>query len=590
MTQSLLRRLGVRDQNLTSLSICKADKAGVEQWLAGLPSANIGETTKQLYEMVEELLKLQTPADNRMQVLELIKPLLQKNIQSLSKHYQHKQALLPKKAQQVVDLTHALHMSMANNYTIAAVELAHAKSGLLRRPNKSLTAKAIFNAMAELNAALLLSYQLYAPSPRTLWVKLHHLYAIAKELDIQRLEVHKDQAIASVYDHYALCLLQGSIKANQLRQDDLLAVVDLLPGWLPLVKVNEYKAGEIPGLFVVNNAVDRGPVYAHLLNKQHLDACNIQLSTSELVQSIRQAVDSTDDSTATIDGKAVRTDLLNHLILAWGKCTKRSFMRIESDEQLEVCVGLNAAHQFAAGDTDLDTLKQYAAIALAREAAFEEFHSYDKLRGPIDSATDRDAMELEPENGDLETIDIDYGSAKQTLDYGDATAIKVGVNNASPGGYSLTLQETDQFKIHAGDLVGVKDSTTELWSIATIRWLHRPSRNELTFGVELLSPAFTPSVARPIFTEEEPGDYVPVLLLPEVSVTEQSASLLIADPSIQPGQTLQVLDRDEIRIVKLNEQMAKTRAYAQYSYENFDAANDSEGASEDLFESLWGNL
>ncbi|MEM8496999.1 MAG: hypothetical protein AAF542_03190 [Pseudomonadota bacterium] len=588
MSQSLLRRLGVRDQTLSQLSMCKADKSSVEEWLGNLPVANIGETIKQLYLITEELLKLQTPADNRLELLSLLAPRVDSNLRSLSKHYQHKQALLPKKSQQVVDLTHALRMCVANNYTLAAFELAHSKTGLLRRPNKSQTAKAVCGAMQFLNDDLLLCYQLYTVTPHTLWYKLHQLYAISCELQIENTRSGE----FTPHGLYGKSLLLGSIKANQLRQEDLMPVIDLIPGWIDKINISRYESGQIPALFMLNRETDRGPVYSHLLNKQALGECQLQLSTTDLVQHLRLLVDTADAGLVEESGKKVRIDLLNHLILAWGKCTKRSFMRINSQEKLDICVGLGAAHYFSSGETDIEDMHQLAAAALAREAAFEEFHDYEKLKEPIEEQEwGSETPQISKDEDGVECIDYAGTPARRkTIDPEEQLTVHVHVNNASPGGYSLTLPDTDKFRIHAGDLIGIKDSATELWSVAAIRWLHRPTRTELTFGVELLSPAFLPSIARSIHTEGDPGEYLPVLMLPEVSVTEQGASLLTSDADIEVGQTMQILDRDQIRMVRITDQITKTRVYGQYSYEIFDAANDGVSDSQDLFDALWGNL
>ncbi|MFK8019658.1 MAG: hypothetical protein AB8B86_07815 [Pseudomonadales bacterium] len=596
MTQSLLRRLGVRDQDLSSLSMCKADKKSLQEWLGGLPSANIGETSKQLYAVSEEMLRLKIAPELRLGLLDALLPAIEDNLNLLSVHYQHKQALLPKKSQQVVDLSHALRMCVANCYTIAAVELANSKSGLLRRPNKSLTCAAIAGAMKLLKDDLLLSYQLYSTAPRTLWLKMHELYAISCELENHSLPIEgKKNDTKIVRNLYVETVLLGSIKANQLRQDDLARVVDLIPEWLDKVSIDDYKDGEIPALFMIDGSSDRGPVYSHLLSEPALAKCSLQLSTGELVQEIRRIVDDSKSGKISIGEQKVRIDLLNHLILAWGKCTKRSFMRIDSEEELDICVGLDSAHTFAAGDNTLETMRAQASSALALEVAFEQFHSYDNLK-TNDSPGILPKADITLQENDEGIECIDYSSslpgqaAEQELAVTTPLSVRVGVNNASPGGYSLSLPDTDNLRIHAGDLLGVKDAATELWSVAAIRWLHRPSRTELTFGVELLSPAYMPSIARNIETGSEPSEYFPVLLLPEVSVTEQSASLLVSDVNIKIGDTMQVLDRDQVRIVRIMEQLAKTRVYAQYSYENFDAANDGGEAAEDLFDALWGNL
>lgn len=590
MTDSLLRSLGVREQDLSSLSMCKSDKASVEQWLGTLPTAHIGETTKQLYNIIQELLRLDTPADNRLEILDILAPWIQNNIRSLASHYQHKPVLLPKKAQQIVDLTHALRMCLANNYTLAAVQLANSKSGLLRRPNKAQTGRAIALGLQVLHNDLLMCYQLYAPCERAMWLKAHQLYLIADELEIaEKPQPALGEEACSIHDLYIQTLLLGSIKANQMRQDDLLQVVKLIPRWVDRASVEKYMAGEIPSLFVIDQNKDRSPVYAHLLSKKALSECTMQFSTSNLVQHLRQLVDQAEDNVVDLEGKKVRADLLNHLILAWGKCTKRSFMRIESNEELDICIGLSAAHAHSRNGQDLQSMINKAGASARRNDSAQPID--ESIPAANDPWSDRPGV---LDSDDMEEIDMGAsalpGATVEEHSEELPKTIRVKVNNASPGGYSMSLPENGQTRLSAGDLIAVKDASSEMWSVAAVRWLHRPAKAELTFGVELLSPAFVPSVSRTLATSLPPSDFAPVLMLPAVSVTGQDASLLAADTELKAGQVMQLLERDEIRMVRVGEQLAKTRVYAQYSYTDLEASNDEYHESNQEFDQLWGNL
>ena len=68
----LLLRVPVPEKQ--GLSFCEANPRELKRWIAGLPKANIGETARQLYQSLVELNQLITPADNRLQLLELIRP------------------------------------------------------------------------------------------------------------------------------------------------------------------------------------------------------------------------------------------------------------------------------------------------------------------------------------------------------------------------------------------------------------------------------------------------------------------------------------------------------------------------------------
>ena len=57
-----------------SLTFCEATPRDLKRWIATLPKANLGETARLLYQGLGELNQLLTPSDNRLQLLELLRP------------------------------------------------------------------------------------------------------------------------------------------------------------------------------------------------------------------------------------------------------------------------------------------------------------------------------------------------------------------------------------------------------------------------------------------------------------------------------------------------------------------------------------
>ncbi len=530
-------------------------------------------------------------------------PHILENTKALSRHYMNQPVILPEKAQQVADLTHTLRLSLANSYTSVAVELSGdvAKGGLFKKSYKREVSLAISRAISLLTQELLLCFQLYVSVPRTVWSKLHYLYQLAVSLKIEDVAIDNSQdnesrTIRQLYTH---AVLLGCIKANQLRRDDLALVNGLLPLWADKVAIESYEKDGIPSLFVVNTKMDRSPVFAHLLSSERLSECQLQISTSNLAEDLRRSLDEAENNRVVVGPKSISVDLVKHLILAWGKCSKRSFMRMESDSQLEICFGVNAAHYFASDGISIDSLIVKATTALEVTAAFDKQHTqedFEKAETDAQSEADeeRSAIEKEYDTENIEMIDYEYYIDSVPVTEGSGSSkyscIRVNVLNASPGGYSISLPDPQDKKLFAGDLIALRETESDHWSIATIRWLHRPNKEELTFGVELLSPAFMPSIYRKLQANQEPGGFEPVLMLPEVSVTNQDCSLLLPVCDIAPGQILQVLERDQVKNVRIVDQIARTRVYSQYSYVDFDAANDANDQSEEEFDALWSNL
>src|SRR5471032_1363436 len=71
------------------LSFCEATPRDLKRWIANLPKANIGETARQLYQGLGELNQLLTPSDNRMHLLELLRPEVYYVCKHLERYFLH---------------------------------------------------------------------------------------------------------------------------------------------------------------------------------------------------------------------------------------------------------------------------------------------------------------------------------------------------------------------------------------------------------------------------------------------------------------------------------------------------------------------
>lgn len=65
-------RLRIPTPQGTYVAFCKPYPRELKLWIEDLPKANIGETARLLYQALIELNDFKTPADNRIQLLELL--------------------------------------------------------------------------------------------------------------------------------------------------------------------------------------------------------------------------------------------------------------------------------------------------------------------------------------------------------------------------------------------------------------------------------------------------------------------------------------------------------------------------------------
>ena len=116
--------LRVTTPDKQSLSFCNASPRDLKTWIAGLPKANIGETARQLYQALVELNQLLTPADNRLQLLELLRPEVHFVCQQLERHFLNQAIVLDERPRKVANLCQALQNHLAIGYKLIVTRLA----------------------------------------------------------------------------------------------------------------------------------------------------------------------------------------------------------------------------------------------------------------------------------------------------------------------------------------------------------------------------------------------------------------------------------------------------------------------------------
>jgi hypothetical protein len=110
----LLLRVTTPDKQ--GLSFCDASPRDLKKWVDGLPKANIGETARQLYQALVELNQLKTPSENRLQLLEILRPEIYFVCKQLEKHFLNQAIVLDERPRKVANLCQALQNHLAIGY------------------------------------------------------------------------------------------------------------------------------------------------------------------------------------------------------------------------------------------------------------------------------------------------------------------------------------------------------------------------------------------------------------------------------------------------------------------------------------------
>ncbi|MFJ5287157.1 molecular chaperone [Pseudomonas sp. NPDC088429] len=564
------------------LSFCEASPRDLKRWIAGLPKANIGETARQLYQGLGELNQLLTPSDNRLQLLELLRPEVYFVCQHLERHFLHQAIMLDERSRKISNLCQALQSHLAIGYKQIVLRIAPKYS----KDRAALVGLALQRAAHALKGQLVRATQLYSPPPEHLWFELHQLYRIACELQLQQRRVHDDLASLttelSLEQTYIAALLLGSARCNQLRQNQIARLAEVLEPWSALLKLHPGSPDD--GLFAISAELDVGPRYRSMFRSEQR-AGLLGFDPQPLVNTLEAHLLHQDTSKPLPVPTGLSFDTLQHLHATWGEAAERSFQRTVGQGNLTVCVGMSALHFYLGGERSFSDMLKHPG---ARAANF----SHAVVQGEKDSWSQ--AFDAAPQNNEefLPYEEIQYDHLGEDESSADAAphypTYALPVINHSPGGYCLGWPKEVPAELQAGEMLGIQDSVSLGWSIAVIRWIRQVRGGGTQMGIELVAPHAQPCGLQLVRSRDDHSQYLRGLLLPEISAIDVPATLLAPRLPFQEGSKVLINTHGEEHRAGLDRRVASTHSFNQFAYRSLEAAQN--GGSEEDFDSLWKSL
>lgn len=557
-------------RELKALTFSRADKASIEEWTQNLPKADMGKSTRMLYLAIKEVCELQTTPANRMVLIEALRPSIHLACKGLKKNYMNQPVILPEQPRKIANLSHALQSHLAIAYVITACQCSEKMGKLLKKPT-ILLSQAIYHAMLEYTSILIRNYLLYRPDAPNFWKHIHRLYQLAHKYKLHPLpqidDEHENGTI-SIDQSYMQLLLWGCIKANQLRQDDINRLKQNMREWSGQVKLAALDKTQ-DSAFVIDPKMDTPPVYQKFYQGRYNTNCT-SLDTGELIRTLEQL------SAPLLQKKSgLSTNLINHLILAWGVFTGRTFMRLEANSQLALCIGLSTTHYYLGDEKPFGEFVYGGKPPKKAGASTAKFKEGTRTADKLDVWDESVYGTTKKSEAQVTMESIDYhirsgGQSMMTFTGSDKEKYqdyKVAVVNMSPGGYCLEWDKNIPHTIKAGEIIGVMEDHHNTWNIGAIRWVRQSKEKSLQIGVELLSPNAIPYGARISDSEGNPqSDFMRVLALPEIKTAGQPCSILTPAVSFKPGQTVLLASNGKEQTVELKKLIGSSGSYLQFTY------------------------
>ena len=627
--------LRIPEQQDAGLSGFDSRPRHIEQWINGLPRADIGEMARLVFNGLHELNRVKVPDSDRFRIAEMFREPVHYLAMTLKKHYIGLPFPLARKKQRVALLARELQAEMAITYKIVIdTRLAN---GVSRHDNKTLS-QSIHRAIYYLSQVLLRCYQIYIPPPHNVWREIHRLYLYAQESGLQdsviknQIGEHSfDSTIASLYKQVVLLAQAGPYR---LRQSEIETINTMLVDWERHADINEIIDPEQQtGMCSLNLNGDEPPGYLALCSDLNINFCRV-LDTAALIEVLGQHIVAgipVQAPGALGRANKLSVELLRRLVLTWGGMAKRNFSRAAKNSNILVTLGLGALHYFiqdalqhetqnripngndakspggaaaqppepslnlvpldsALGD---GTVGKHAApkSRLISKPVFGVTHLVSNKNDPWNPVT-----RLQASNDEGKPGAAGSGTAQPHYDFHACTTL-----NESDGGFCLVwlpVEGSNNAGLSAlvGELIGMQeiDATNKSrWSVGVVRWMKSRDGKQLELGIQKLAPYAIAAVVR----KERGGktrEFQRALVLPEVKTDNQPVTLIT--PNVYDGRdTLALAIDNDKKTIQLTKVLETTGAFAHFQFKDLKKPErtrspENEDEPKWNFDNIWPSL
>ena len=611
--QPLLSKLIVPAQNLTQLSFCGGNKeTQLRQWLQQLPLTQAQQVSAPLYTAVHEISRLQTPWENRLHLLELLRIPIHQTLNGLARKYLNQPLILPEAALKTATVAQAIQKHFLNGYLAVVRDLC---LKMRKSPEKAAQtpemALSIQRALTALGLLLLRSYQLYLPISAQVWAEIHALYRIACGLGIEQQPVEENlpdhRGLKNIHHCYLQILLLATARPNQLRQEEIESTYRLLDLLAPAAELQGYNPAGKDNLFMVLLDGTSPPFYKsnwRVTDEPPASTDLMELRTTQLVlrlEDIYKATTPGADKSPLPTGVKLTAALTRHLEQAWSHLAMRSFARHEANTDIEITIGLTNIHFHLAGEQPFNgflnqssavsdppqkgTIYQQRGVQLKADAGKEVKDPWGDTFAIKGTIFDGEA---------LPTINIDMElKAREKESYqGHHPIYTVPLVDRSLGGYGLEWRDEIPVQVRTGELLGLREYGRDKWAIGVVRWAHQ-TKGATQLGIQILAPHAIPAGLAAVHKTGGFAEYLRALLIPELKAINQPPSLIVNAVSFheytkarlylppQPGA-----DHQGDLSVQLTSRLFATGAFSHFGYRELATTKPGEGKKDDL-DSVW---
>lgn len=449
----------------------------MQQWLNALPLANIGATTRLLFDAVLLIGKLDIAAQERFAQLEALRPRVRYVLTHLNKYYTAATYPLPKKSQKVIDINNTLLLEMAKGYTRIIGDRSAAEMG------RDAIATTLYRACHFLGEYLLRTVQIYSDYRSGVWKALHQLYQRAEvyKMTEQRIvDEERGAGPGTIGRVYKQILLLFTLQPRGLGHGEAQKLYDLSQEWSELAVLQSELPATEAICYVVDLARDAPPdpdfpedlERAKRLRYLDLTDLSFQLSQRRVPGSAISGVTDADHLTA-------------RALTRWQQRPSRRHERKQTSHNVNVAIGLHRIKRL---------LQQSNGQMEPPQAGDESLRLLDPREEILASGSELGHHNLAPEYQFWDLVAQGRSTAPRPAPAPAPSGVESDVCsrwrviNVSSGGCALQWESSESVSVLVGEILTLSaEGESSTWQLAVIRWLEIDGNHQLTIGVEFLA-------------------------------------------------------------------------------------------------------
>lgn len=454
------------------------EKERVNQWIQELPTANPSLSTRLFFDFLEGFNKVTMPAQQRLDVLELLRPSF-----LLIEDFLRSRLLIagfPKGSneQKVFNVLVLIEKNMTIGYWMVIRELTHRDAGWFQGKHVAL---ALQRAMKGLSEIVVTHYMMFRTVPDWVWIDLHSLYRLSVKAKKEATKVADStrlpSKVSSSEECYKQVLLLSLANPSGLMQKEITQVYSFIANLCQFVKIEAQEIDSQKQQCIILMDEDTAPFWKR--RDDQVDSSMMYLDLLKLyktLQSPDKFIDSEEARFSSLQkrnssSEAMSVSLFLYLQQSWKgeSCAGGDFFTDRLDRY--IAIGLDATHSLQSNKKNKDVaslefrVESFSDTELACTFDREGVLSIGSL------VSYRETNELETKRilSIVKKITIPKQSGKIIFELSAITPVSYAVRYTN---LDTDTNEVDDEK-HKALLYGVKDKKGERSFIIMESFMHK---------------------------------------------------------------------------------------------------------------------